>query len=895
MIALYFLEIFMIINLFGFYKCFTPDQITEGIFSIEGHMEKILKKIFNETCNKTEILPVCSCMVELNVTYSNISKLQKLYEGSSKGFIDVSSFYSCIDYKNFDDSDYNYYTLYPNLTEEQRENISTFKNDSDANIWIFGICLEKNLSEKCNETNLKLIFEYINKEFKQNSLPGFNSSNIFILDNRKFYNDMINWSSYSIYLKSIPLVLYSIQLIFYVFRAIPKCLFGICFKKKYLQSQDYRISTMRTKMTRKITSRIENCFSGSENFDDFYLTKENPIIFKDNDLTYIKGMKIIGIFFYIFGITFLYFFNYPISIDNINRKKGFLKEVKTNILIFFLRVSPAILLSCSGYSMCYKFMNFLDKKLVDIGSVKFERSQELKKNNKDPSQNTSSSISSYNFKKSKVHNSSESESFVENSIGIKFYQKDLTAQQLKKMFHNQSVDDSMLLSKTSTSLMPNSVLFNFLFRQIHKIYLIILLICFFKYSFPMICVSANKGAPLMNYLINGLINKIDNYGFGNFLFYKNFMTLFFPNYNKNDMTISILNVFGILVCEVNFFILGAILIFYSYKKKVALDYVLVVISSLLVLTKIIITCVKNLNITAFFCNTKHQDIFLNPIFNFDYYLIGMLFGLVNYVIQNDLIKKETLIKERPMVKIPIYFCKLCDYRKGKNLLAFIFIIIFLITSIILFPILFISYSDKLINDEVADYPSNLVIKLVSVIDMDAFIIFFNLFLLSCFLYGGNIIFRFFNSSFWNPVYKLYFQIIIIAPLTSYVIIYKTETRLKLGSFIIAFYGFICFFNILLIALCDFFVLEIPYKKLIKIYFNIDKIKKEEEEEEGDEEEDDKNTKYAIEKNTINCLDQNNSINYTKKKKKVGSEKEEDVEDEEKEGTDIESKGELKEI
>ena len=144
MIALYFLEIFMIINLFGFYKCFTPDQITEGIFSIEGHMEKILKKIFNETCNKTEILPVCSCMVELNVTYSNISKLQKLYEGSSKGFIDVSSFYSCIDYKNFDDSDYNYYTLYPNLTEEQRENISTFKNDSDANIWIFGICLEKN-------------------------------------------------------------------------------------------------------------------------------------------------------------------------------------------------------------------------------------------------------------------------------------------------------------------------------------------------------------------------------------------------------------------------------------------------------------------------------------------------------------------------------------------------------------------------------------------------------------------------------------------------------------------------------------------------------------------------------------------------------------------------------
>ena len=893
---IYFLIIYLIINLFGFNECTLEEDIYTPIFNITGHMTRILKKISNETCYENDKISICYCLKDFEKYYlSNASELsademkddlKKLYEGSSKGFIDISSYYNCFDYKDFENRRYNYYTIYPNLTREQRKDISSFNNKSEEYTWIFGVCLHRNLN--CSETDLQLLFEKINIEFN-NSFKDFNRNNVIVFNNTKFYHDIWNMKSFGFYLKSIPLLLYFVQLIFCIFTLIPKSLFGICIKKKYFQIKNYRISSMRVKMSRKITNKVYSCFSLCENFDELFSPKENSELFKDDDLTYIKGVKVIGIIFYIFGITFLYFFNYPICIDDAFQKQSYIKDLKTSILIFFLRFSPAILLSCSGYSLCYKFLNFLDKKLADVGSVKYERLQELKNNTQNPSESISYSMTSVNEKKSKAHNNpNETESFIENSIGIKFYENDLSTEQLKKMFNNQTVDDSIVLSKTSPRLIPIKALYNFLLRQIHKVFLIPLLLLFFKYSFPTICVKSNKGAPLINYLINGLINRIDNFGFGNFLFYKNFITLFTFNNEESNENISILHVAGILVCEANFFILGTVLIFFAYKKKIAFDNVLLIISVCLILLKIITTFICNFNTEAFFSDVRYEEIFLNPIFNLDYYLIGMFFGLVNYVIQNDLIKKESLIDKRPMVEIPVYLCKLCDYKKGKNICGVVFVVIFLIISIIIFPILYFHTS---LNSEVL----NIIIKFISIIDVDAFIILFNIFLLSCYLSGGNIIFRFFNSSIWNTVYKLYFQIIIIAPITSYVIIYKTETKLKLGAFIVAFYGFICALNILLISLFDFLLLELPYKKLIKIYFNIDKIKKEEDEEE--EEEDKKDKKYAIEKNTINNLNENDINNNDKKNIKNDEEKDEEEEEKEKkvERENSQSEGEIKEI
>ena len=81
-------------------------------------------------------------------------------------------------------------------------------------------------------------------------------------------------------------------------------------------------------------------------------------------------------------------------------------------------------------------------------------------------------------------------------------------------------------------------------------------------------------------------------------------------------------------------------------------------------------------------------------------------------------------------------------------------------------------------------------------------------------------FKFFNSNVWLQLSKLYFWIIIFTSFLNYFIIYKTETQVNLGLFVVMIYGAICGTNLYVISLVFFIIFELPYKKLIKLYFNI---------------------------------------------------------------------------
>ena len=86
----------------------------------------------------------------------------------------------------------------------------------------------------------------------------------------------------------------------------------------------------------------------------------------------------------------------------------------------------------------------------------------------------------------------------------------------------------------------------------------------------------------------------------------------------------------------------------------------------------------------------------------------------------------------------------------------------------------------------------------------------------------------------------------LTPLVSYFIIYKTETQLNLSFTIVLIYGAICSFNLYLIAFFYFVILEIPYKKLTKLYYNISsKINSNE-----DDEEEENDSKYPLQQNSI---------------------------------------------
>ena len=80
-----------------------------------------------------------------------------------------------------------------------------------------------------------------------------------------------------------------------------------------------------------------------------------------NGITYIKGLLGISMILYIFGHLFLNLFNLPFK--NLE-PGGFISSVKHPIFcvpLVGLRYSPRIILSCSGYTLIYKYLNYIEQ------------------------------------------------------------------------------------------------------------------------------------------------------------------------------------------------------------------------------------------------------------------------------------------------------------------------------------------------------------------------------------------------------------------------------------------------------------------------------------------------------------------------------------------------------
>ena len=852
------------------------------MFNLTGIVFDILREIMYQNINTTDS-EFRECIGNISLKYNKVDdvELSNLYEGSSKGFIDLSSFHNCINHKNKDNI-YNFYTVYPILNHEKKLNIAklndfAFYNDS----WILGFCLIDNL---CSEASLKKIVIEVNKKFNEYNIEVFNEyynnpEHFGVIDNLGTSDGLIDFSKFDNYLRLTSFLLLIIQIFFIIFKKIPEKLFGFFIKRRYLReirNDPRKIGNLLNNsiFTKKIKIKIRECFSLSDNLDSFITNKKNDELFKNEDLTYIKGIKAIGAIFLIFGTTYIYFFNYPICISEAKERKDYLTTTRCLFLVVFWRIAPALLLSSSGFSLSYKFLNFLDKKLVsfladniDIKEIKEEKedkeeteqfleNQEKTDDNFTEASKTDSSKNkavaysnnSNNDSSSRNNNDSESnsKSYYENTLGIKFYQNDIAQKTLNSMFGNQRINDSVVLQRVSTDKIPYSILFNFLFRQIHKVFCVFIGILLFKRFFPIFISITSRGAPLMNFLYTELIHKL-NTGIGYFLYYQNFIDLFKKHEHDvlSNKKISLLQVFSIIICETNYFIIGSILIFVCYKNKLPLDYIILFSIVLLTIFKVIYNFSKSeINPGMFYFDSVYQQFCFNPIYNFSYFLIGLFYGIVNYVVQNDISKKEAFTKERPMVGIPIIISKACDYKKRRNLVNFILSLIFLFIFLIGFPYIFNRQFDDIITK---DEPS-IIFKLISSIDVDFFLYLFHYFMIACYISGRNMLFKFFNSNVWVQISKLYFWIILLTPIVNYYIIYKTETQINIGFFIVMIYSAICITNLYIISVALFVIIELPYKKLIKLYFNITSKISESDLDDIDDENND--MKYPLQKESV---------------------------------------------
>ena len=108
---------------------------------------------------------------------------------------------------------------------------------------------------------------------------------------------------------------------------------------------------------------LKGSFDLTKNFKELfnfekYRTNFNNVI----GITYIKGIQGIAMIFYVFGQTFLILCNLPIKEFKIAPFYKLIKNYKYFPILFIgLRYCPRIIFSCSGYTLMYKYLCFLEQ------------------------------------------------------------------------------------------------------------------------------------------------------------------------------------------------------------------------------------------------------------------------------------------------------------------------------------------------------------------------------------------------------------------------------------------------------------------------------------------------------------------------------------------------------
>jgi len=337
--------------------------------------------------------------------YSNYH-IKKLIDDSSKHRNDLSTYEQCMNknyrLENIGDSTskgnmtstYIVYTLDKKL-EKTGDNISFPKASTDFEqiYYIRGFCLPQSESEICETQEYQNFLKGINDDL--DDLLGINITNIytFSIREKKLIID------YKFILRLIPLIIFLIQVSLVTCReliifSLNKCC-GYNIKienndllEEYNQTNNNeendeddddndndneKKKILNHKNVPKWINIYNKCFNFGDNFKELFNFKLNSTsINNDSGLAYIRGFKATSLFMLVAGLTFLTLMN---SLSIIFSKTLFLEFLDDKIFysLFFvgLRYAPRFIFSCSGYTLAYKFLSYIDKNFSFLSIIKF--------------------------------------------------------------------------------------------------------------------------------------------------------------------------------------------------------------------------------------------------------------------------------------------------------------------------------------------------------------------------------------------------------------------------------------------------------------------------------------------------------------------------------------------
>ena len=761
-------------------------------------------------------------LVDVNDTISERTEYfyMKTFLDTSKNKYDLTTYDSCVKRKflynltnilNESIEDTLYYMVIIDAADTDKIKITNF--DYENYYYNFGVCFpnlkkSKEIDEKKNqiwaEENFINLFIRFNHMFYNFSNLIYNATNQtrvvtiynYTIQKKLFLEDVKTikfWFGLIILLIFIMMII--VNICFYLFTCKIKKnnvnIISTDSNKSLLNEEEEEEEddddNNNNKKNYSLFKLFKYSFNLHSNFNElFKFNNKYSIINNEKGIDYIKGLRGISIFFLIFGMLTMMLYNSECSQIGKSSLKNYYTSYFYPIFFIGIRYSPRVLFSCSGFSLIYKLLCFLDNRTEQI---KEENNNFETKNIETNDNNTNNNINN-NITNSDLDNNNDSynnDYFKINDISWRKYGFLIYEFYIKKQAHKYLI---FIL----TILFLHFSLYNFI-----RIINILLY---------------NGNGPLWEYF-GKVINKtkaIDIlYSILCYLPFiyekdKNFFIYLWPVYN-----------------EFFFFIITSVIIFLCYKFKYGIDifiYIIIIGNFVLKLIFFNINLLDKFRYTnLYFYLNNFGYISIIPLYNYVYFVIGMCFGIFQYIILKGLdnnIEMKKINKEKPYLKSFIILMKyikyLNDYLYKKIKYYHIILIFFLILPLI--PFFFNLYIFS--KNEINLYDNNFY-NIFLLFDVEFEITF--LFILSFIYYTNSfydIINKFLTHNIWSIGNKLYLTLIMQINLITLYIFYQSESSIIFNSYNCILYSFLTSFIAFISSCFVYILIELPLKKLLII-------------------------------------------------------------------------------
>ena len=748
---------------------------------------------------------------------------QKLFYYSSHNKNDLSSYSECINTRfRYETEDFTYLTL---LIDDNKSLYDVLTTNNGTSAYLIGLCFIDSCTIDDYQSIVKKGMEYLN-------ITGFNNNNESEINNTsnntqpdvKIYilNDRNKSEGFLKFLELLPFIIIFIHIIFALFNSIPiycykliiYILYCNCnFNQKPNQVRNSKLTPLKkikkkkiknasklqktseekkeekkeanksfTSMNDYVTKSIDLLYNISDNFTALTELKKQNVITNDGGLSYINGIKGISMIFFLFGSVYSALYSSLVTEQSGQEFYSHLNNITFSIYYIGIKFAPKLLLCTSGFSLFFKFICFLDGKVDEEKEILRQKEE-----------------SNLGSKEAKDFNDNNSGSGISNS-GSKISKK----------------------SSFNNSLLDNKYFFNFIEMQLHKYVLYILFMFFVLYSLDWVIFTFQATGPMWQFFNQSMINsaKKAKYLILLLIGYKSYFISGITPENEN-----ILHYFNLVYQEIIYFLFTTAVIFLGFKNNFRIDIFFEIVFIALIIFRILYYFLfKGLDDKDYFGYHEWGQFYTSILYNYSFYIIGIHYGMINYLIQKNYSKNDCVKKNKSYLISSLKLLKATKKEDKKYLyiISIISIIFIVLNSFIQQIIMFIIkiYAPDDLEKNMDIYKRNFSSQIIMLIDSDIFVIATNLIGLCMYLKGDNLINNILCHSIWSIFNRFYFSyILLINPIILY-IFYSAETKIIFNMSNCILYSFICGIFVYSATMIIYVIFELPFKKSIRFWFKL---------------------------------------------------------------------------